>query len=148
VKRLDDENTHFYIHLDLKCDINEYEFKIDLPNVFFLDKREKCYWGDISLVDATLHGMRAVLKHGRKGYCILISGQDYPIKNNEAINDYLTQNAGYDFVDIKPVSNLWNNYRMRCSINFNKFNLSNQRNDLVFIPSIFCKEFLSLYTLA
>jgi len=147
VERLDDSNTYFYIHLDLKCDIAEYQAKIDLPNVAFLEQREKCAWGDISLVNASLNGMRAVLKDGRKGYCILISGQDYPIKSNAAIDDYLTKNDGYDFVDLKPIYKLWSNYRMRGSINFYKFDLSTQRNDLVLIPSIFCKEFWSLYTL-
>tara|TARA_R110000737_G_scaffold352505_2_gene398802 strand:+ start:974 stop:1906 length:933 start_codon:yes stop_codon:yes gene_type:complete len=147
VYKLNDENTYFYIHIDLKCDIKDYQEKFDLPNVFFLKTREQCAWGDISLVDATIHGMRAVLKDKRKGYCIFISGQDYPIKNNTAINDYLKINAGFDFIDLKPINKLWNNNRMRCSMNFYKFNLSNTRNDLVLIPSIFCKEFYSMYTL-
>ena len=103
--------------------------------------------GDISLVDATLHGMRAILQDGRKGYCILISGQDYPIKSNVAINDYLKKNSGFDFVELKPINKLWNDYRMRCSINFYKFDLSFARNDLVLIPSIVCNEFYSKYNL-
>jgi len=124
IHRLNDVNTFFYIHIDLRCTISDFTKELSLPNVFFLSKRVKCRWGDISLVEATLLGMKAVLKDDRDGYCMLISGQDYPIKTNEKLNAFLKKNKGYDFIELRPVTELWPGKRWRVRIEQYKFDFS------------------------
>lgn len=142
IDRLNDVNTFFYVHIDLRSSINEFETEINLPNVFFIEKRIKCRWGDFSLVEATLEGMKAVEKDDRSGYCLLVSGQDYPIKTNASLNAFLKKNEGYDFVELQPVKELWTKNTWRARIEQYKFDFSDKREDFVVIPYIFSRSIL------
>jgi hypothetical protein len=134
---LNDSDTFFYIHIDKRSEIEVFKTVINLPNVFFLENRIKCKWGDISLVQATMLCMQAVLNDSREGYCILISGQDYPIKTNEQLNVFLKKNREYDFVELLPVAKLWSNKRWRVRIEQYKFDFSDKRADFVVLPYLF-----------
>ncbi len=143
IDRLNDVNTFFYVHIDLRSAIGEFETEINLPNVFFLKKRIKCRWGDFSLVEATLEGMKAVAKDNRSGYCLLVSGQDYPIKTNASLNAFLKKNEGYDFIELKPAAELWIKNKWRVRIEQYKFDFSDKREDFVVIPYVFSKSILN-----
>lgn len=134
---LNDRDTYFYIHIDKRVDIDDYKAAIDLPNVFFLENRISCKWGDISLVQATLLCMQAVLNDNRSGSCILLSGRDYPIKTNEQLTAFLKKNAEYDFVELLPIEELWPNGHWKVRTHEYKFDISNKRYDLVVIPYFF-----------
>lgn len=107
VDKLDDEHSLFYIHLDLRVKINDFQKEINKPNVFFIPKREECFWGDFSIVKATLNLMEAVRNDDRKGFVILMSGQDYPIKNQVEIDKFLNYNEVFNFIEIIPIENKW-----------------------------------------
>ena len=108
IRRLDSEQAFFYIHLDLRANMADFQSEINKPNVCFISKREECFWGDYSIVKATLNLIYAVAEDQRKGFVILMSGQDYPIKNNNNIDDFLAQNSECNFIDIVPIEEKWN----------------------------------------
>ncbi len=107
VKKLDTETAHFLIHVDSRTDDTTYDRMVagvsHLDNVVFLE-RNACYWGDFGIVEATLKGIDEALRRGIDfDYVVLLSGQDYPIKSNEYIDDFLTANNGKEFMDYFPI---------------------------------------------
>lgn len=103
VQRLADADTSFFIHIDWKAGklISE-ELVAQLrntPNVHFV-KRHSCRWGRFSIVDATIEGISQLLNSGVDfDYAMLLSGQDYLIKPNSYIKDFLQQNYGQEFIE-------------------------------------------------
>ncbi len=107
VNRLNDENVIFFIHIDVTSDIHEFKELISHSNVIFLEKRENAMWGNFTIVQATLNGINEVLKYGRDGFTILLSGQDYPLASNRQIKRFLSTHQTYNFIDIKPIQDAW-----------------------------------------
>ena len=101
IRRLSDgPDTRFYVHVDRTFDMEPFIKACDgIPGVFFLtgDDRVHSYWGDYGTAQATLNAMRRIVRDGRKGFVILLSGQDYPIRSNKEINAFLERNADHDF---------------------------------------------------
>lgn len=89
VRALDHESVDFFIHIDAKTDIRPFEPVKQLPNVFFVEPRIKVYWGGFSQVAAALRLLRTAHAHGHYKYFIHLSGNDYPIRSNAFIQDYL-----------------------------------------------------------
>jgi hypothetical protein len=93
--------TRFAIHVDSKTDTSTYgamrDGLDDLGGVTFLS-RHACHWGGFGHVRASLKGIREILRQGwDPDYVILLSGQDYPIKPNEYVRDFLERGAGRSF---------------------------------------------------
>ena len=101
IRRLSDgDKTFFYVHVDRNFDMDPFVKACSgLSNVKFLtgDDRVHSYWGDFGTVKATLNAMRIIVKERRGGFIILLSGQDYPIRSNREIEDFLEAHAGHDF---------------------------------------------------
>lgn len=107
VSRLDTEGAYFFIHVDKKTDEKTYTTMVaglsGLDNIVFLE-RHACYWGDFGIVLATLKGINAVLRTGIDfDYVVLLSGQDYPIKSNDYMNEFFKKNCGKEFIDFSPI---------------------------------------------
>ena len=107
ITALNDNVSHFFIHIDAKSPIAPFKEHLQGLPVYFIDKRECCFWGDFSIVRATINLMEAAAKENEKGYFILMSGQDYPIASQEKINTFLEQHNGYDFIDFFPIEDKW-----------------------------------------
>jgi hypothetical protein len=78
---------------------------------------------------ATIHLMEQVVRDNRKGYVIFLSGQDYPIRSNAEINAFISRNQDYNFLDLKPIDQVWPSFRLRTD--YYKFNVSSRRGDFV-----------------
>lgn len=80
-----------YIHVDKKSNIfGEIKQK---SNVYMIEDRIDVKWGDFSQVKATLIAFRCIRKSNIKyNYVHLISGQDYPIKNNDEFRNFFKDN--------------------------------------------------------
>ena len=92
--------TTFTVHVDRKTDDDVCDAMraavADLDVVFL--ERHACHWGGFGHVRASLKGIRAVLKSGREpDHLILLSGQDYPIKSNSYIREFLERGDGRSF---------------------------------------------------
>jgi len=141
IKALDDNKSYFYIHVDKKVDIQDFkELIADYKNVIFVANRYECIWGSISLVYATLSCMQEVVFDKRNGYCILMSGQDYPVKSREYIDNYLNTNNGYEFVNVNPVESCWSENGCASRFESYSFYLSSKRQDSILIPYLFSKR--------
>lgn len=103
VRRLDDQGATFFIHMDKKSDTPIYQRAVaglnDLPNVYFL-KRHRSYWGGFGHVAASIKGLNELSRrHIAFDYAVLLTGQDYPIKMNTQIKDFLKNSTGMSYLD-------------------------------------------------
>ncbi len=103
IKALDyargEDGVDFYIHVDKKSNIQPAI--ITGNNIFFIadNDRINVQWGQISQVDATLSLLKAAARSGRAhDYFWFMSGQDYPIKSNAGIFDFLKKHSGKNFM--------------------------------------------------
>lgn len=103
VQRLIHPNFHIYIHLDKKVDIQKFRAIEKYEHVFFIEDRVVCNWGGFSLVKAITSSIREVLDGPHEyGYLNLLSAQDYPLKSNAYIYNYLQKNNGKSFISFEP----------------------------------------------
>lgn len=96
--------NYYLIHVDkrsglaLKKQIQEY--LSDFPNASML-KSGNTLWGGYSLIDAELRGIKQLLKMGLKWeFFINLSGQDFPLKSQAHIKNFLKRNIGKDFIKV------------------------------------------------
>jgi hypothetical protein len=103
-KALYHPENHYLIHLDKKASIEIYDdikdFLTDFPSTYILES-ENVIWGGYSMVQAELNGMIYLLKLNLEwDFFINLSGQDYPLKSQKIIREYLTNNKGNNFLKI------------------------------------------------
>jgi hypothetical protein len=148
VSALDGPSVFFYIHVDGKVDQTPFQqnFK-GYKNVNFVshNNRISISWGDNSTVKCTLNLLHLVVKNDHKGYCILLSNSDYPIKSNYEIRQYFEFKYGNSFISMSELQKHTVTYTQR--LTYYKFDLSKNRKDFVLIPSIWDKCFYSLKSL-
>ncbi len=102
--------NHYLIHVDQRSGIGLNEeigdFLADYPNTTMLAS-EKALWGGYSLVDAELRGIAAALALGLKWeFFINLSGQDFPLKSQKQIHQYLIGHVGKDFMKLSDQTNI------------------------------------------
>jgi len=98
------EFSDVYIHLDEKAEISAFEDIRALPNVFFTRKRFWVVWAGISMVDAILELMTFAMNSGKNyGHIGILTGSDYPIKNNAFILNELSKNPEREFIKFSRV---------------------------------------------
>jgi len=108
VDRLSAPGVHFYIHVDRKADIKKFIPVLELKQVFYVRKREKVHWGAYSIVQATINGFEEIIKADIDyDYITLLSGQDYPLKSNEKIQEFFKLNPGKAFMEFYSVEDVW-----------------------------------------
>ncbi len=96
--------NHYVVHIDKRSGpiLQEQikEFLSHFPNTTLL-KSENAFWGGYSLVDAELRGINKLLKMSNKWkFFINLSGQDFPLKSQEYIRDYLSAHPGKEFIKV------------------------------------------------
>ncbi|MCQ4036265.1 beta-1,6-N-acetylglucosaminyltransferase [Kaistella montana] len=129
INRLDDGSSQFFVHVDLKSDLKEFEILNSLKNTHIIPERENCIWGDFSIVKATLHLLENSIKSGNEGFTILLSGQDYPIKPNQFINQFLSEHSDFNFIEVVPIEEKWNKKMVRDKVEHYHFIHSEQKSD-------------------
>lgn len=97
-------DNHYLIHVDKRSGValqtEIQNFLADFPNTSLL-KSEKAIWGGYSLVDAELRGIKELLKMGKKWeFFINLSAQDFPLKSQSYIHNFLSRNIGKDFLKV------------------------------------------------
>jgi Core-2/I-Branching enzyme len=107
VHKLQSPNAIFLIHVDKKSNPNIFnqmqEGLKNFSNVRFLERNE-VYWANFGIVQATLKGIRElVTKNISFDYAIYLTGSDYPIKTNGAIEDFFSQNRENSFISWKSL---------------------------------------------
>jgi hypothetical protein len=131
IEALQDEKVTFYIHIDLKSDLNEFKNLERIPNLILIKERVDCIWGDFSTTIAILHLIKNVIKNHGNGFCILMSGNDYPIKSKIAINSFLIENKDKIFISLIDAEIAWVDFNIR--IYKYRINLSSKRYDALLL---------------
>ncbi|MDQ2751498.1 MAG: beta-1,6-N-acetylglucosaminyltransferase [Bacteroidota bacterium] len=106
ISSLDDSHSTFFLHFDKN--VNSAPFiKVfaDNKNVVMV-KNEYTFWGSFGIVQATLNAMKSAINHYKTfDFISLISGQHYPIKSNEYINNFLSRSPYHIFMEYSPIPN-------------------------------------------
>lgn len=140
INRLEDTDVVFYIHIDLKSDINLFTSVIKSDNIFFIEKRVDCIWGDFSQVQATLNLCEAAISRGCniETRITLLSGQDYPIKSKNHHSSFLEHNKDISFINVEKIDKK----RIQHLRNFKAFkiNHSSKRLDFTLISKYHFKN--------
>jgi len=146
IERLDDGASKFFIHLDAKTPIKPFAACLEGGHIRFIEPRERCVWGDFSIVQATIHLMEAASKE--QGLFILMSGQDYPIQSQGYINDFLEHNKDFDFIEIEPLEEKWKPKMVKDKLEHYHILHSEERgNSNCYAPFAHCSVFQKLRTL-
>ncbi|MCP9198315.1 beta-1,6-N-acetylglucosaminyltransferase [Gramella sp. GC03-9] len=146
IKSLDSASSRFYVHIDKNTSIDKFKRNIDLPNVYFLEKNKRYsgMWGDIGIVLATLQAFKEIKTTTQDSFCIILSGQDYPLHSSKYIVDFFAKNRNNIFIDVFPIPNPeW----AECGLNRlqkYKFNWGTGRGDYFLLPSIYDKDFYKI----
>lgn len=104
VNVLDSDSFDFFIHVDQKAPIDLFKAAVitKISSVYFLygTKRYDIILNDFSLVEATCELMKAAtFKNVDYQYFILLTGQDYPIKNISYITTTLENSYPTAYID-------------------------------------------------
>ena len=121
IQRLHTEHAAFLIHIDSRVDIALFQQELrDVNFVRFVVNRHTSKWGSRGITDAFLSGFCEILSSDFKtDYVIVLSGQDYPLRSNEQIQQFFTRpvNLGKNFVYYFPMPGVseyrgeWNDRR-------------------------------------
>ncbi len=124
ISSLNNGDFDFYIHLDIKVDLETHRELFDMPNVYFIKKRIDIRWAGYTTAEAALNSLREINATGKKyDFISLISGQDYPIKSAAYISDFLRSNTGKEFMSFKYFNTEWTEAKARVEkYHFNDFN--------------------------
>jgi len=146
IERLDDGASKFFIHLDAKTPIEPFAACLEGGHIRFIEPRERCVWGDFSIVRATIHLMEAASE--KQGLFILMSGQDYPIQSQGYINAFLENNKGFDFIEVEPLEEKWKSKMVKDKLEHYHILHSEERgHSNCYAPFAHCSVFQKLRTL-
>lgn len=99
LKKMQHPGFDFYIHIDKKIDIKQFEYLAEIEGVKFIQKRVVCNWGGYSTLRAMINSLTEVLDSGTAyRYYNLLSAQDYPIKTNDEIYKFFLDNKEKSFI--------------------------------------------------
>ena len=121
ITALSSGSSSFFIHLDKKSNIDDF-LGIKGNNVHFTRKRVPVFWGDFSIVEATLILLRTALAD-RCNFdrFVLLSGADYPLRSASYIEKFFESNPNKEFINLvampsevagKPIARL-TTYKLR-----------------------------------
>lgn len=121
INTLTQDNVHFFIHLDKKSDITEFQ-KYDYPtSAHFIEDRISVHHEGFSLAQAMTNLLKEAFKEQEVDYFFFLSGWDYPIKNNAYISDFLNKHYPMNFINFYPLvgdAKFVNNIRRYCFRDF------------------------------
>src|SRR4030067_1177589 len=94
--------NYYVVHVDKRAGIGLQTEIQDVLSSFTnasLLKSQSAHWGVYSLVDAELRGIQELLKIDSEWeFFINLSAQDFPLKSQMYIQDFLSRNIGKDFI--------------------------------------------------
>lgn len=112
----------FYVHVDKKVSLQQFEYLSKYNNLFFIKKRTKIFWAGYGTIQATINGIKEILPY-RYDYINVISAQDFPLKTADEIYKFFLVNNGKEFITCKSVEHEWKEAEVRIK----KYHLINWR---------------------
>ncbi len=112
----------FYVHVDKKVSLQQFEYLSKYNNLFFIKKRTKIFWAGYGTIQATINGIKEILPY-KYDYINVISAQDFPLKTADEIYKFFLVNNGKEFITCKSVEHEWKEAEVRIK----KYHLINWR---------------------
>lgn len=102
--------NYYLVHVDKRSGVGLQteiqDFLSSFTNTSLL-KSQSILWGGYSMVDAELRGIEELLKISSKWeFFINLSAQDFPLKLQTHIQDFLSRNIGKDFIKVANQSKI------------------------------------------
>ena len=102
--------NYYLVHVDKRSGVGLQteiqDFLSSFANASLL-KSQSILWGGYSMVDAELRGIEELLKISSEWeFFINLSAQDFPLKSQTHIQDFLSRNIGNDFISVANQSKL------------------------------------------
>lgn len=96
--------NYYLVHVDKRSGVGLQteiqDFLSSFANASLL-KSQNILWGGYSMVDAELRGIEELLKiRSEWEFFINLSAQDFPLKSQTHIQDFLSRNIGRDFIKV------------------------------------------------
>ena len=96
--------NYYLVHVDKRSGVGLQteiqDFLSSFANASLL-KSQNILWGGYSMVDAELRGIEELLKISSEWeFFINLSAQDFPLKSQTHIQDFLSRNIGRDFIKV------------------------------------------------
>jgi len=108
IEKLYQSNIDFYVHVDKKSDLKSFLKEFGEKKISFIKKRVNVHWGGYSQVQATINGLQEIIETGIEySYITFLSGQDYPIKTNENIQNFFIENPNKAFMEFYSINDSW-----------------------------------------
>jgi len=108
INRLQHPDADFFIHVDLKSDIQDFKKVLNLNQTSFIKNRRNCNWGGSSFLMAIISTMTELLSLNKDySFFNLLSAQDYPLKPVKEIHQYFKKNQDYNFIFYEPLDSVW-----------------------------------------
>lgn len=99
IRRLHHSQFDFYVHIDNKVDIDDFNQVLNIDRVYFIKNRVKCNWGGNSLFQGIISSLKEVLSLNLAyDFVNLLSAQDYPLRSADAIYEYFNSKIGMNFI--------------------------------------------------
>lgn len=104
IEALDDPRNDIYIHFDKK--LAELPLvKAHYSKLYILENRIDVRWGDVSQIESEMILFEQAVKQGPYDYYHILSGVDIPLKSQNFIHDFFTQNKGKEFIGFNQEDN-------------------------------------------
>jgi hypothetical protein len=125
VNKLHHADADVYIHLDARAEMADFKNLDEIDNVFFIHNRISVFWGNYSMIEATLNGFKEILKPQKHySHINLLSGQDYPLKSATEIQKFLFAHADKSYMRFFAIPQDWDEPVSRLQkYNFGDFNI-------------------------
>lgn len=143
IKTLDSKNHTLFIHVDKKSGEFSKKWKNNIVNsdIIFVP-RVSVTWGGYSIVRAELNLLEAALEYGDFGHFHLLSGEDFPVKNNEQIDIFFNEHIKENFIEVSE--RIPNETKGRFNLRYNQYHIlqdgyvGKKRNIFKYIDFLSC----------
>ena len=116
IRRMQDPDFDFYIHVDAKLPLASHAFLAEIPNVYFIHNRIKVQWAAYSTIQAEFNSIQEILDSNRYyDFVTLMSGQDYPIKTVAEIKRFYAERKGKLLLKYRRFQGEWEEGMKRVS---------------------------------
>lgn len=102
LQQLDAPGHDFFIHIDLKAgsiDEQRARSKVQFSNITFVE-RMKVTWGGFSQIKLEVKLLKAASEKEKYDCYHLLSGQDFPVKTNQQIDEFFIKNREKNFLEV------------------------------------------------
>lgn len=102
VSALDDARNDIFVHVDAKV-AQLPMLSTEHAGLRMTSRRVDVHWGDLSMMEAEFVLFEEALASGHHDYYHLLSGVDFPLRSQDAIDAFFNENIGREFIGFSSI---------------------------------------------